>query len=78
MDCLTNYYNRVNNTQHDSQCPLLEKCINLKDRSPWFHGEILSRKKRCKEHKWCNEGSDKAWDEYKNVRNHYNELLNKS
>lgn len=38
----------------------------------------LKREKQCKECKWRNEGSVVAWEDYKDMRNHYNDLINKS
>ena len=77
---LTNIYNQVIKTKYNNVCPMLEKVINVKDRSPWFYGEILTlkREKRRKECKCRNERSVVAWEDYKNARNHYNDLISRS
>lgn len=33
-------------TQYNNVCPILEKVITVKDRSPWLNGEIFDTEKR--------------------------------
>ena len=61
----------------DKCCPILEKTIIVKDRSPWFNGELARKKKekRRKECKWRRLNTESTWEEYKNVKNENNELI---
>ncbi|KAK3851286.1 hypothetical protein Pcinc_042057 [Petrolisthes cinctipes] len=58
----------------------MEKNITVVDKSPWFNGETLTKKreKRRKESKWRRVKTENAWEEYKVVKNQYNELIKKN
>ncbi|KAK3867148.1 hypothetical protein Pcinc_027371 [Petrolisthes cinctipes] len=59
----------------------MEKNITVVDKSPWwFNGETLikKREKRRKESKWCRVKTENTCDEYKVVKNQYNELIMKN
>ena len=77
VNCLTDSYNQISKTEYNDRCPYMEKCIVIKDRSPWFNGETMQKKreKRRKERKWLKNKTASAWEEYKNVKNQYNALL---
>ena len=44
-DCLVDLYNCFVTSEYENQCPYKEKNIVVKDRSPWFNGEILDLKR---------------------------------
>ena len=72
-DCLTETYNSVFKENYENCCPIREKEIVVKDKSPWFNGETLAlkREKRRKEHKWHRLKTVSAYEEYKMAKNNY-------
>ena len=77
VNCQTDSYNLISKNEYNDRCPYVEKCITVKDRSPWFNGEVLGmkREKRRKEKKWQRTNTAGAWEEYKCVKNRYNALI---
>lgn len=43
--CLISLYNDASKCEYDTRCPCPEKTKAIKDRSPWFNGEILTMKR---------------------------------
>ena len=77
VDCVMSVYNIVIKNEYEDQCPQLENVITVKDKPPWFNGEILQlkREKRRKECKLRRLKTTSAWEEFKSVKNQYNYLI---
>ena len=44
VECLAWVYNSICRGEYDTMCPEISKTIRVKDKSPWFNGEVLAMK----------------------------------
>ena len=75
VHCLTYIYNTMSQEEYDNMCPIITKNIIVKDKCPWFNGDIIRarRKKRmAAEKKWKRRNTAENRANYNNERNNVN------
>ena len=77
IECLVEVYHDICSSEYDVSCPLVNKTIVVVDRSPWFNGDTLRKKRevRKKERIWRRTKSDTARREYSSANFQYNTLI---
>ena len=54
VHCLTLIYNTMFKEEYENMCPSITKNIIVKEKCPWFNGDVVSARKRRRaaEKKW--------------------------
>ena len=74
----------TNNTmfkeEYENMCPLITKNIIVKEKCPWFNGDIIRARKRRRaaEKKWKRRKTSENWASYKSERNNINYLIKRA
>ena len=66
--------------EYENMCPLITKNIIVKEKCPWFNGDVVSARKRrgAAEKKWKRRKTSENWASYKSERNNVNYLIKRT
>ena len=66
--------------EYENMCPLIMKNIIVKEKCPWFNGDIVRARKRRRaaEKKWKRQKTSENWASYKSERNNVNYLIKRA
>ena len=80
VHCLTLIYNTMFKEEYENMCPLITKNIIVKEKCPWFNGDVASARKRRRaaEKKWKRRKTSENWVSYKSERNNVNYLIKRT
>ena len=69
--CYVSVFRNVGKRLYDTECPLVEKVIIVKDNAPWYNGEIAlaKREKRKMERRWRNRRDEASKRDYHAAKN---------
>ena len=67
VHCLTLIYNTMIKEEYENMCPVITKNITVKEKCPWFNGDIARARKRRRaaEKKWKRRKTSENWASYK-------------
>ena len=66
--------------EYENMCPMITKNITVKEKCPWFNGDLVRARKRRRaaEKKWKRRKTNENWASYKSERNNVNYLIKRA